>query len=409
MVFALGFLTAGLVALACLPAVWRRAMRLTARRLGQLVPLSMDEIVAGRDQLRAGFAVGQRRLEQKLEQVEGARSQAMIEVGRRDVRILTLEDELAQERSRTASLADELGETTRELLGLRGETGSAAIALYDSEGLAEQRRWEALEAEEKNRALQNTVDEGRAAIAAFETRILGLEARVADLNQDLETGKRELSRANDALSRTTGERDAARQAAEAIAGKRDAAELRLDNAMSEVAQLKAALEQRGGSAETAERRAADLAQALAAQEASFEKLEKDRKMSEAALTAQTEAARNQIKASATTIEELRAEKAALSSALVTARQIRAEPPTDPTVSAGDLAALREAIKRVADDVLRMSGMPKPSPVVAPQYCELAAGRLGRCRRASVRRLTGRPLDAGRRFSRSEPTFGFERR
>ena len=64
MVFAAGFLLAGLLALLFLPALWRRALRLSRRRLEMQMPLSMDEIVAERDQLRAQFASDRRRIEQ---------------------------------------------------------------------------------------------------------------------------------------------------------------------------------------------------------------------------------------------------------------------------------------------------------------------------------------------------------
>ena len=53
MVFALGFLLCGLLTLLFLPAFWRRAVRLSVRRVEMQMPLSMSEIVAERDQLRA--------------------------------------------------------------------------------------------------------------------------------------------------------------------------------------------------------------------------------------------------------------------------------------------------------------------------------------------------------------------
>ena len=374
MVFALGFFTAGLLALACLPAVWRRAVRLTSRRLRQLVPLSMDEIVAERDQLRAGFAIGQRQLEQKLEQVEAARSAALIEVGRRDALLAALEEDIARERSQGAALTEELGTTTRELSGLRAETGAAAIALHDTEGLAEQRRWELLEAEEQGRALQNTIDEGRAAIAAFETRILGLETRLADLNHDLANARAELDRTREAAARTASERDAARQAAESIAGKRDALQLQVESHMAELAQLKATLEQRSGSAQTAESRILELTQRLTGQEAKADELAAEKRTLEAGFAAQIEAVRSEVRASATTIEELRAEKAALSSALASARQAQTASPPERAGADPELSVLRDAIKKVGDDVLRMTEAARPP---AP-----ASSGSGRVRRAA---------------------------
>ncbi len=70
MIFALGFLVAGLVALAFAPAFWRRANRLTRRQLEMQIPLSVQEILAERDQLRAEFAVERCRLEQRTEHLD---------------------------------------------------------------------------------------------------------------------------------------------------------------------------------------------------------------------------------------------------------------------------------------------------------------------------------------------------
>ena len=53
MYFALGFLVAGLLTLLFLPAFWRRAMRLSMRRLQMLAPMSMQEVIAERDRLHS--------------------------------------------------------------------------------------------------------------------------------------------------------------------------------------------------------------------------------------------------------------------------------------------------------------------------------------------------------------------
>ena len=82
MYFALGFLVAALLALMFLPALWRRAMRLSMRRLQMLAPMSMEEVVAERDLLRAEFAVRERRLEQEMEALQTARANDMATTGR---------------------------------------------------------------------------------------------------------------------------------------------------------------------------------------------------------------------------------------------------------------------------------------------------------------------------------------
>src|SRR2546428_11674318 len=63
MYFGLGFLAAALIGLIIVPFVLARAVRLTVRRLEAATPLSMAEIQADKDQLRAEFAMSTRRLE----------------------------------------------------------------------------------------------------------------------------------------------------------------------------------------------------------------------------------------------------------------------------------------------------------------------------------------------------------
>ena len=59
MIFALGFLAATLIALLIIPAINARADRLARRRAEALFPLSISELTAEKDHLRADFAVQQ--------------------------------------------------------------------------------------------------------------------------------------------------------------------------------------------------------------------------------------------------------------------------------------------------------------------------------------------------------------
>ena len=70
MFFGLGFLAASLLGLVIVPFVHGRAVRLTVRRLEAATPLSMEEIQADKDQLRAEFAMSTRRLEMSVEQLK---------------------------------------------------------------------------------------------------------------------------------------------------------------------------------------------------------------------------------------------------------------------------------------------------------------------------------------------------
>jgi hypothetical protein len=78
MYFALGFLVAGLFTLMFLPAFWRRAMRLSMRRLQMLAPMSMEQVVAERDLLRAEASASYRQLEQRMESVKASKAQELL-------------------------------------------------------------------------------------------------------------------------------------------------------------------------------------------------------------------------------------------------------------------------------------------------------------------------------------------
>lgn len=67
MYFALGFLAAALIAIAIGPAFWRRAVRLTRRRIEAATPVTLAEFRADKDKLRAEFAIALRRHQLKIE------------------------------------------------------------------------------------------------------------------------------------------------------------------------------------------------------------------------------------------------------------------------------------------------------------------------------------------------------
>jgi uncharacterized membrane protein YccC len=84
MYMGIGFLLAALIAVAVIPLVHDRAVRLTTRRLRAALPLSMKEIQAGRDLLRAEFAMATRRLEINLNQLKDKSTGQVVELSKRD-------------------------------------------------------------------------------------------------------------------------------------------------------------------------------------------------------------------------------------------------------------------------------------------------------------------------------------
>src|ERR671913_356383 len=101
MIAAIGFLAASLIA---------RAERLARRRVEAQFPLSITELTAEKDHLRAEFAVTQRRIERKAEEALASKRQDMEELGRRAVRVEALTNELERRDGRIAALQGEVSE-----------------------------------------------------------------------------------------------------------------------------------------------------------------------------------------------------------------------------------------------------------------------------------------------------------
>src|SRR6516164_8588934 len=122
MYFGLGFLVSSLLALIIVPFVHGRAVRLTMRRLEAATPLSMTEIQADKDQLRAEFAMSTRRLEMSVEQLKSKTTSQLAELGKKTDVINRLKVELGEKtatifslEAREKALKDQLHTTEEEL------------------------------------------------------------------------------------------------------------------------------------------------------------------------------------------------------------------------------------------------------------------------------------------------------
>ncbi len=373
LVFVLGFLVGGLLALAALPAVWRRALRLSGERLSRLVPLSADEISADRDHLRATHAVDLRRTEQKVERVETERAALLAELPRRDARILVLDEEAARAKVEIASLQAEAARTRRELDDLWAGSGAATLALHGTTELADKRWLDLAALEGERQRLEEQVDRHRGAEAGLETRLLGATGRIEDLGRDLERARQEAAAALARASAVEIERDGAREAAGSLAARRDDLQARLDGRQHEFEGLTAELAFMAEQASSAERRAVEATRAHDKLQAERDGLQRRLDAIATARTAETEAARAEERRHAAALEELRADKTALGAALAAARAEAAKlqaPGRQPDIDAApapgegddEIARLRVAIARLADDVLRVARPAVPEAV-----------------------------------------------
>jgi chromosome segregation ATPase len=122
MYIGIGFLIAGLLVIGVIPLVHARAVRLTMRRLEADNPLSMAEIAAEKDQLRAEFAMTMSRLEMTVEQLKAKTTNQLTELGKKGEAIGRIKFELSEKtatllalEAKERQLAEDLADTQSEL------------------------------------------------------------------------------------------------------------------------------------------------------------------------------------------------------------------------------------------------------------------------------------------------------
>ncbi|HMN74109.1 MAG TPA: hypothetical protein PKA55_19785 [Rhodoblastus sp.] len=346
MIFMLGALSAGLLALLTLPAFWRRALRLTRRRLEMLTPLSMDEVVAERDLLRAEFAAERRRLEQRMETQADAHARDLAELGRRATEIVGLRNDLARLRGEHADLSFRHDATVRDLAEANGERGALIVELNDATGLHQdmRARHDALSAAHED--LLSLAEDRRVAIVALETKQEGLNAQIRGLEGDIEAHARTARNETERAQGFMEERDlllkdmrSAEQMTQAAQARFEAERDRIAQMQDEVEKARADLDAAHEAQRQAERARDTAARALGQARSEADELQQR-------LAAAREDAKAANRTAADRAEELRAEIARLTGALAAAREARG--------GDADMAQLREAIVDIGARVARMS-------------------------------------------------------
>ncbi len=214
MYFGIGFLVAALLGLLFVPLVHNRAVRLTMRRLEAATPLSIAEIRADKDQLRAEFAMSTRRLEMSVEQMKARTTGQLAELGKKTDAINHLKRELGEKtatifslETRDKNLRDQLRATEEEFELNSGSLREAERALADKQAeLAK------LIAELGERSIM--ADSQRVELAALRTQVEAMKVSVAEY-------ERAVRATEDRLARERGEADAAARHSDEARGKLD--------------------------------------------------------------------------------------------------------------------------------------------------------------------------------------------
>jgi chromosome segregation ATPase len=192
MYFGGGFLVASLLAIILISFVHQRAVRLTQRRLADAIPVSMAEIQADKDHLRAEFALQSRRLEMTVEQLKAKATAHLSEIARKSEAINLLKAELVEKTAVTDELVakakmlgGKLTQAEQENLEklTAHEATARAVAVKDAE---------IANAQNIINALNHAADTQRVEVAVLKTQIEDLKSQIHDMHHATETTEQRL-------------------------------------------------------------------------------------------------------------------------------------------------------------------------------------------------------------------------
>jgi chromosome segregation ATPase len=193
MYFGIGFLVAALLGLVVVPLVHGRAVRLTMRRLEAATPLSMAEIQADKDQLRAEFAMSTRRLEMSVEQLKNRAVSQLSELSKKADAINRLKVELG-EKTATILALETRDKTLRDQLHTGEEEFTArTAAVHDAERALKGKESELAKMMSDLGEQAVLADSQRVEIAALKTQVEALKERLNDAERDVRIAEERLA------------------------------------------------------------------------------------------------------------------------------------------------------------------------------------------------------------------------
>lgn len=285
--FILGFLSAGFLALLVSPAIWRRAVTLTRRRVEGSLPLTMSEIQADKDRLRAEYALSVRQLEMQVKSLKEKVATHMVQAGRdreeitrlgevridKDGELARAHAEIAEQRAALVKDTEAQEALAAEISALKAaaEKQKAEIAklarMYDEASFSASSRQielvsmeakidkqkdeisllrderkdaqrRAREAEVESKSLTTALRDEHKKVVALENRMAQMTSKLADAEEKLERREGELARLRGGAPKAADKADALTRLEERLTKlTRENKKLRasLDNAAGAVA------------------------------------------------------------------------------------------------------------------------------------------------------------------------------
>jgi chromosome segregation ATPase len=184
MYLAIGFLVAMLLGLTIVPLVHNRAVRLTTRRMEAATPLSMAEIQADKDQLRAEFAMSARRLEMSVDQLKHKTTSQLAELGKKTDAINRMKLELGEKNATIFALEAREKAVKEQLRATEEEFATKTVALRQAEKALTDKQSEltGIKTELSDRSVM--AESRQVELVAVHTQIDALKNRVGDAEKD---------------------------------------------------------------------------------------------------------------------------------------------------------------------------------------------------------------------------------
>jgi chromosome segregation ATPase len=193
MYLAIGFLISMLCGLMIVPLVHNRAVRLTTRRLEAATPLSMAEIQADKDQLRAEFAMSARRLEMNVEQLKNRTTSQLAELGKKTDAINRMKIELGEKNATIFSLEAREKAVKEQLRATEEEFAARTEALRAAELALSERQSELAKMTGELNDRSMVAESRQVELVAVRAHIEQLRDRVGDAERDFAATQTRLS------------------------------------------------------------------------------------------------------------------------------------------------------------------------------------------------------------------------
>jgi chromosome segregation ATPase len=359
MYLAIGFLVSMLFGLMIVPLVHNRAVRLTTKRMEAATPLSMAEIQADKDQLRAEFAMSARRLEMSVEQLKNKTTSQLAELGKKSDAINRMKVELGEKNAtifsleaREKAIKEQLRATEEEFAAKTEMLRSAELALSDKQGeLAK------INSELSDRSM--VADSRQVEVVAVRTQIEELKGRVVDAEREFSTTQTRLTQTRTDFENATRELGDARSRVENLSQRVTDLDRQL------IMQVKEA-EMLGNRVNDLETRLTTQGKLLAEREFENNRLKQTNEAVERTMRElRAEIATHNDGGKSPVVEKLRAEKAAMEEQLRIARDERAKIQRDMNAiqqqaesswatERMENALLRERINDIAAEVAKLA-------------------------------------------------------